>query len=609
MVRSINFAAFFIAAVLALAVEAEAQPQSSKISGEISGEVRDQRGDLIVGAQVSLTGAANSMRNAESDARGRFRFDGLTPGSYALKVTAQGFAAREERVSLRSASASRWLTITLYPAIRETLDVSDDRNAVSLDPDRAAGAQVLKEEQLRLLPDDPDQFLDFLQLLSTSSGSAPGQATVTVDGFTHEGRLPPKSAIREVRINSNIFSAEYDKPPYRGGRIDVYTKPGAGALHGSGFFNFNDSALNARDVFAPARAPVTTRRSGFQFGGPIAPGKSGFLIDFEAREINETATVNAVVLDRQFQPAAVAASVPTPKLLLIGSARADWQLNPAHTFVARYDFNRDELKRQNAGGFNLPARGADSGAVSHSLRFSETAILNRRVFNEARLGLTFQRATDQALTNSPAITVLGAFSDGGASLQSLAQEEWRIELTDNLSIVGGSHSLKLGAQITGRRIRDSRAENFNGTFVFGGAIAPQLDEQGKIVTGPNGPALVNISGLEQYRRTLLGLPGGAPARFSINRGDPLVSGSQWTLAGFAQDEWRLRADLLVSLGLRYEAQTRRIASASRRASESATRRIRSGAGCCARAPDFFTTASISPCRSKRAASMGGDCSR
>ncbi len=206
----------------------------------------------------------------------------------------------------------------------------------------------------------------------------------------------------------------------------------------------------------------------------------------------------------------------TPKLLLISSARADWQLNPVHTFVARYDFNRDKLKRQNAGGFNLPARATDSGALSHSLRFSETAIINQRVFNETRLGLTFQRATEQALTNSPAITVLGAFSDGGAGLQSLAQEEWRIELTDDLSIVSGNHSLKLGAQITGRRIRDSRAENFNGTFVFGGVIAPQLDEQGKIVMGPNGPALVDISGLEQYRRTLLGLPGGAPTRFSIN---------------------------------------------------------------------------------------------
>ena len=552
MVRFFNITVFFIVAVLTFMAEAEAQSQSSKISGEISGEVRDQRGDLIAGAQISLKGAATSMRNAESDARGRFQFDGLTPGDYMLKVAAQGFAAREERVTLVSVSASRRLTITLYPAIRETIDVSDDRSAVSLDPDRAAGAQVLKEEQLRLAPDDPDQFLDFLQLLSTSSGSAPGQATVTVDGFTHEGRLPPKSAIREVRINSNIFSAEYDKPPYRGGRIDIYTKPGGSALHGSGFFHFNTAALNARDVFAPARAPVTTRGYGLQFGGPIIRQRAGFQFDFESRDINEAATVNAVALDRAFRPAPLAANVATPKLLLIGSARADWQATPVHSFVARYDVNRDRSDNQGAGGFDLPARAYDGRNVSQSLRFSGMSAINWNLFNEARIGLTFNHITQRAASAKPAIIALGAFTDGGAGMQSLVQDEWHVELTDNLSLVAGRHSLKLGAQIVGRRLNDAREENFNGAFVFGGAVAPQLDADGRLMIGADA---VNISGLEQYRRALLGLPGGAPTRFSISRGDSTVAVNQWTFSGFVQDEWSLRQDALVSLGLRYEAQT------------------------------------------------------
>src|SRR5262245_17465389 len=552
MVRFFNITVFFIVAVLTFMAEAEAQSQSSKISGEISGEVRDQRGDLIAGAQISLKGAATSMRNAESDARGRFQFDGLTPGDYMLKVAAQGFAAREERVTLVSVSASRRLTITLYPAIRETIDVSDDRSVVSLDPDRAAGAQVLKEEQLRLAPDDPDQFLDFLQLVSTSSGSAPGQATVTVDGFTHEGRLPPKSAIREVRINSNIFSAEYDKPPYRGGRLDIYPKPGGSALHGSGFFHFNTAALNARDVFAPARAPVTTRGYGLQFGGPIIRQRAGFQFDFESRDINEAATVNAVALDRAFRPAPLAANVATPKLLLIGSARADWQATPVHSFVARYDVNRDRSDNQGAGGFDLPARAYDGRNVSQSLRFSGTSVINKNMFNEARVGLTFNRITQRAASDKPAIMALGAFTDGGASLRSLVQEEWRVEITDNLSYAAGRHSLKLGAQLFGRRFNDAREENSNGAFVCGGAVAPPLDADDRVVIGAEA---VNISGLEQYRRALLGLPGGAPTRFSIARGNSMVAGAQWTLAGFIQDEWSLREDTLVSLGLRYEAQT------------------------------------------------------
>ncbi|HKQ74940.1 MAG TPA: TonB-dependent receptor [Blastocatellia bacterium] len=548
MTSLFNIAMFFILSSLPFPAAVEAQPQSAYISGE----VRDQRGDLIAGAQVSLTGSANSIRNVESDAHGRFRFDGLMPGEYLLKVAAQGFAAREERMILMNASATRRLTITLYPAIRETLDISDDQKAVSINPDRAAGAQVLKEEQLRLAPDDPDQLFDFLQLLSTSSGSAPGQASVTVDGFTHEGRLPPKSAIREVRINSNIFSAEYDKPPYRGGRIDIYAKPGASAFHGSGSFNFNAAALNARDVFAPERAPVKTRRYGLQFGGPVIRQRAGFQFDFEARDINEASTVNAVALDHALNPASFTVNVATPKLLLIGSARADWQATPSHAFIARYDVNRDHSDNQGVGGFDLPSRAYDGRKVSRNLRFSGTSVINKNLFNEARLGLTFNRITQRAASAKPAITALGAFTDGGASIQSLVQDEWGAEFTDNLSYVTGHHSLKFGAQIFGRSLNDAREENFNGAFVFGGAVAPPLDADGRVIIGAEA---VNISGLEQYRRALLGLPGGAPTRFSISRGNSTVAANQWTLAGFVQDEWSLRQDLLLSLGLRYEAQT------------------------------------------------------
>src|SRR5262249_50933247 len=210
-------------------------------------------------------------------------------------------------------------------------------------------------------------------------------------------------AIREVRINSNIFSAEYDKPPYRGGRIDIYTKPGSSSFHGSGFFHFNNSALNARDAFAPARAPVKTRRYGLQFGGPVIRQRAGFQFDFEARDINEAATVNAVTLDRALSPATFTANVATPKLLLIGSARADWQATPVHSFIARYDINRDRSDNQGVGGFDLPSRAYDGRNVSQSLRFSGTSAINKNLFNEARIGLTFNRGTQRAAAGKPTI--------------------------------------------------------------------------------------------------------------------------------------------------------------------------------------------------------------
>ncbi|HEY7546178.1 MAG TPA: hypothetical protein VID27_14900, partial [Blastocatellia bacterium] len=321
-------------------------------------------------------------------------------------------------------------------------------------------------------------------------------------------------------------------------------------------FNFNNSALNARDVFARERAPITTRRYGLQLGGPLVRKRAGFLIDVEARDIRESATVNAVVLDNNFQPSAFVANVPTPKRLLIGSARGDWQMSSSHTFIARYDFNEDRSSNQGAEGLNLPERASTVRATSHSLRFAETAIIGKAMFNESRLALTSTRASERAASDSVSITVPGAFSSGGSAAQAIAQTERRIELTDNLSIVAGNHSLKLGAQITGRRVSDFRADNFNGTFIFGGAIAPALDDSGDVIVDDDGnPAMTNISGLEQYRRALLGLAGGRPTRFSINRGDPLVEASQWTVSAFLQDEWNARQNLLLSLGLRYESQT------------------------------------------------------
>ncbi len=546
---------YSIVLAFALAGWVAAAQRQSRLD-DLRGVITDQQGALVVGAKVILISGAEATREAITDGRGEFQFRALNSGIYKLKVIAPGFAEHEETITLDSAQAPKPVAVTLYPSITETVRIEGNQNDSNLDPERAAGAQVLNQAQLELLPDDPDQFSNVLQLLATSSGSAPGEATVTVDGFLNEGRLPPKSAIREVRINSNIFSAEYDKPPYRGGRIEVFTKPGAGAFHGSGFFNFNDSAFNARDVFAPERAPITTRRYGLQLGGPIAPKKAGVLFAFEARDINESATVNAVTLDDSIRRHAFTANVPTPKLLLIGSGRADWQMTPSHVFMFRYDFKRDRLNNQNVGGFDLPSRAVNGTITNHDLRFSETAAINKAVYNEARLGISFARVNQRAASDATAINVLGAFTSGGAGIQSLKTDERRLEFYDNLFLAAGDHSLKLGVQLVGRKLDDARAENFNGTFTFGGALGPALDERGQISLGGDGqPLLVNISGLEQYRRTLLNLPGGRPTRFSINLGEPSVSSSQWTLGLFAQDEWNIRQNLLLSLGLRYEAQS------------------------------------------------------
>lgn len=245
----------------------------------------------------------------------------------------------------------------------------------------------------------------------------------------------------------------------------------------------------------------------------------------------------------------------TPKRLLIGSVRADWQVNPSNTFIARYDFNDNRLRNQGVGGFNLPDRASNSNATEHSLRFTNTMIVSKSAINQARLGLTLQRTDEGAVSSKPAILVLGAFATGGAFEQFVSYEQERIEFADSVSLVVGKHDLKFGIQVFGKHINDARSSNHNGTFTFGGGIAPKLNSKGGIVSGPQGSILENISGLEQYRRTLQGLPGGSPTQFSIRTGNPAVGVTQWVGAGFIQDELKLRSNVLLSLGLRYEGQT------------------------------------------------------
>jgi hypothetical protein len=134
---------------------------------------------------------------------------------------------------------------------------------LSTEPDNNLSELTLSGEDLRALPDEPNQLPQILRLMAGGTG----KISVYVDGFPQSGRIPPKAAIQMIRINSNPFAAEFSEPGRS--RIEITTKPGSDKLHGEFAFNFNDESLNARNAFAPSRAPLQTRNfSGF-LNGPI----------------------------------------------------------------------------------------------------------------------------------------------------------------------------------------------------------------------------------------------------------------------------------------------------------------------------------------------------
>ncbi len=278
----------FLISLLLVPVSVAAQQQ-----GSITGQVQDAFGALIVGATVTVTSEDGRERTTTSNQRGEFTVTGLPAGRYKVTVFASNFALYDnEEVDVIAGRPTELNVFMTVEVVEEVVDVAPEEE-VSTDPAANLGATVLKGADIDALPDDPDELEAALQALAGPS-AGPGGGQIYIDGFTG-GRLPPREAIREIRINQNPFSAEYDRLGF--GRIEILTRPGSDTFRGSAFSNFNDSRLNSRNPFAGNRAPGQTFFFGGNVSGPVQKGRSSFFVDVNNRRIDSNTILNAIVLD------------------------------------------------------------------------------------------------------------------------------------------------------------------------------------------------------------------------------------------------------------------------------------------------------------------------
>src|SRR5215813_9785764 len=269
---------------------------AQQANGSLRGQVLDEFGAAIVGATVTLVNANGAEKTLTTNDQGMYAFTGVVPGKYTLRVVTSGFAPYENtEVEVAAGRGGQPLNVTLKVTIEEQkVTVQSDAHALSTDAENNAGAIVLKGADLESLPDDPDDLASALQALAGPS-AGPNGGQIFIDGFTG-GRLPPLASIREIRINSNPFSAEYDRLGF--GRIEILTKPGTDRFRGQASFNFNDDALNSRNPFSTSskRPPIQTRQYGGNFGGPISKKKASFFVDFDKRDVDDEALIVGQVL-------------------------------------------------------------------------------------------------------------------------------------------------------------------------------------------------------------------------------------------------------------------------------------------------------------------------
>lgn len=495
-------------------------------TGTLRGQVQDVLGGLVVGGSVTATDAAGTARTATTDDEGQYAFAGLPPGRYTVQVNSPGFELYENTEVEVTAGSTAQLNIVLNVTIQDEQVTVNVESPISTDPESEAGAVVIRGAELDALPDDPDDLTEALQALAGPSAGPEGEGEIYVDGFSG-GRLPPKESIREIRINRNPFSAEYERLGY--GRIEIFTKPGTDKFRGQAFFNFSDESLNARNPFALSRAPYQSRRYGGNLSGPVIKGKASFFFDFQRSETDENDVINAFVLDSAFNSVPFIQTLLTPVRRTTFSPRLDWQLNPTNTLVARYTYESSKRENQGVGDFNLPERAFDTEGTQHTFQLTETAVINQRIINETRFQFERNRTSREGGLFAPTIRVQEAFTSGGAQVSLSRSDVDRFELQNLTSWAWGAHSLKAGVRLRHISLSDISQQDFAGTFTF--------------------------TSLEQYRQTLLGNVDARPAQFTLSAGNPSANVSRSDFSPFVQDDWRVRPNLTISAGLRYDWQT------------------------------------------------------
>ncbi len=528
----------------------------------LRGQVSDQSGGVIVGAAVTAVPESGIEKTTTANAEGVYAFSDLAPGRYTVRATAPGFAVFEKASVQIAAGRPMVLDIRLLVTLeKQKVEVSADA-PLSVDAENNAGAIVLKGKDLDTLPDDPDALADALQALAGPS-AGPNGGQFFIDGFTGS-RLPPKDAIREIRINQNPFASEHDRLGF--GRIEIFTRPGMDKFHGGTSFNFNDESLNSRNPFAANRAPFQSRLFGGHLSGPISKDRASFFLAFQRREIDDNAVIHATILDSGLNVVPFNQAVLTPHRFAEMAPRLDFKLNQNHTLVAGYTYEHSASDNAGIGDLSLPSRAYDRSNTEQILRLTETAVLSAKVVNETRFQYIRERRSDTGDNTIATLQVLGAFTGGGPQVGRSFNHNDRWELQNYTTRASGKHTIKFGVRLRGGQQEDASPNNFGGMYLFGGGFGPQLDADNRVVRGQDGqPVRISMTSLERYRRTLLfqrqGLSpaeiralGGGATQFAISGGDPLADVSQVDFGGFLQDDWRLRSNLTLSGGLRYEAQ-------------------------------------------------------
>ena len=486
-------------------------------TGSIRGTVTDPTGAVIPSSTITLSNSGGFSKSTTSGGNGAYVIDHLEAGRYVISATAPNFAPFDAREVLIFSDKATTQNIALkMPVEVQQVTVNDQGLSLDTSADNNASSLVIKGKDLDALSDDPDELQSELNALA-GPAAGPNGGQIYIDGFTG-GQLPPKSSIREIRINQNPFSAQYDKLGY--GRIEILTKPGTDKFHGMLMANGNDSAFNSQNPFVTSEPAYHTTFFTGNASGALNKGASWFASLFR-RDNQSNSIVNAELLDASGNTYNYSAAVANPQSRLDISPRFDFQLGTKNTLSVRYMYDRQTDTNSGVSQFSLQSQAFNVANQEHTLQLSDTQVLSANVVNETRFQFAHDSNNQVSQSTDPTINVQGAFTGGGNSAGIARDNQSRYELQNYTIMSHGAHSINFGGRIRATQDDSDSTAGFNGQYMY--------------------------SSLAAYKAN-------TPTEYDVTAGNSSIGVNYFDAGLFYQDDFKARPNLTLSYGVRYESQ-------------------------------------------------------
>jgi len=485
----------------------------------ISGAVLDPSGAAIAGAQLILMKSdGQEIARITTDREGNFHFERLASGVYKIEAQAPGF--RDTTVELKIGTKTLLpMKLVLPIAMKnEVVNVagSDVSLAVSTDVSENQNANNLDRSALDRVPVFDQDYITMLSRFLDDSAIGTNGVSLVVNGIEANGPGVTPSAVQEVRINQNPYSARFARPGRA--RLEIITKGGTPAYHGSVNFLFRDAVFDARNTFAAGKPPEQRQFYEGSVTGPIGDSKkTTFLLSLEWDKDDGEAAVVATGANN----VAINENVPQPMRHFFGSGRVFHDFSDKDHFWIGYSFEHQSNNNVGAGGNVLPEAATNTRFLEHEVNVSWRHIYSAKWVNQLQFLVGHYDAPTFSSNENPQIVVSGFFTGGGAQADA-RRTEYHFDGTDFLTYINGKHQLVFGADIPdiSRRGMDDFT-NMAGTYTFA---------------------------------NLLDFQAGLPGTFLVQRGQGHVVFLEKVVSGFIEDTIRLKPNFSVSLGLRYYFQ-------------------------------------------------------